>query len=96
MGGFATISVGIKTLYINFFYQHGRFVNMIHMGEGFAHFMRWEPFISEKNKKWVSYIITAQSLQELISKVHNPRGLHECWKCSCTWMKKNGVGLYEV
>ena len=39
-GGFATIAINIQTLYINFFYQHGRFVNKVHMGEGFAHLMQ--------------------------------------------------------
>ena len=42
-------------------------------------------FIAE-NSEWVAFTIIAQSFQELISIVHNPRGLHECWKCSCTWM----------
>ena len=36
-------------------------------------------FITE-NTEWVSFIIIAKSFQDLISKVHNPRGLHECWK----------------
>ena len=36
-------------------------------------------FITE-NTEWVSFIIIAQSFQDLISKVHNPRGLQECWK----------------
>ena len=43
-------------------------------------------FIAE-NTEWVSFIIIAQSFQDLISKVHNPRGLHECWKWSCTLMR---------
>ena len=43
-------------------------------------------FITE-NTKWVSFIIIAQSFTDLISKVHNPRGLHECWKWSRTLMR---------
>ena len=43
-------------------------------------------FIAEITE-WVSFIIIAQSFQDLISKVHNPRGLHECWKWSCTLMR---------
>ena len=43
-------------------------------------------FIAE-NMEWVSFIIIAQSFQDLISKVHNPRDLHECWKWSCTLMR---------
>ena len=85
-GEFATIAVIIKTLYINFFYQHDRFVNKIHKDEGFAHLFSEHLFITE-HTEWVSFIIITQSFHELISRVHNPRCLHECWKCSCTWKR---------
>ena len=39
-----------------------------------------ENFFIAENMEWVSFIIIAQSFQDLISKVNNPRDLHECWK----------------
>ena len=39
-GVLATISNCYPDALYKLFYQHGRLVNKIHMGEGFAHFMQ--------------------------------------------------------
>ena len=85
-GEFATIAMFIQTLYVNFF------TNMVNLPTRFT----WEKdlrilcsgnlFITE-NTEWVSFIIIAQSFKKIISKMHILRGVHECWKCSCTWMR---------
>ena len=67
------------------------------MSEGFALLCSRNLFITE-NTEWVSFIIIAQSFQELISKVHIEEA---CTSVGNTYvhgcpMKKNGVDPYEV
>ena len=75
-GEFATIASVIQMLLINFF------TNMADLSTRFTWVKDWcilcsENLFIKENTEWVSFIIIAQSFQELISKEHNPRGLQE-------------------
>ena len=91
-GEFTTIAVVYQL-----FYQHGRFVNRVHMGEGFAHFMQGDPFYYRKHGMSIIYylcrIVSRTDFQSAQSQ-RRARVLES----SCTWMhdEENGVDPYEV
>ena len=84
-GEFATIASVIQALFIYFSTKMADLSTRF-TGVKDCAFYAVRTFLLQKTI-WVSFIIIAQSFQDLISKVHNPRGLHECWKWSCTLMR---------
>ena len=78
-GEFATIASVIQALFIYFSTKMADLSTRFTGVKDLCILCCENLFIAE-NTEWVSFIIIAQSFQDLISKVHNPRGLHECWK----------------
>ena len=78
-GEFATIASVIQVLFI---YFSTKLVDLSTRFTGVKdlRILCCENFFITENAEWVSFIIIAQSFHDLISKVHSPRGLHECWK----------------
>ena len=56
-------------------------VNNMHVGEGVTRLIQLEIFISKKHGTGIIYY-----RHLLISKIHNPWGLHEYLEYSCAWL----------
>ena len=85
-GEFATIASVIQALFIYFSTKMADLSTRF-TGVKDLCILCCENLFMAENTERVSFIIIAQSFQDLIFKVHNPRGLHECWKWSCTLMR---------